>query len=393
MPALPRKSFALSQGVKTVVGRVKMRLGVGDGDLRRVLELLEGRVDEVGEAFEEREVGNGRDQAAGEDDVLAPDAIGERAEDEEERRADDEREPDQLIGVHEVELEVDEEEEQRVELAGVPDHALAGGGAEERERDVLVVRILEEAVADGRRGALAGGLHALKDRRFVQLEADVDGDRQERHRAPEGDPPAPVGEGGGFLQDAADADHHQGQQHADGGGGLDPAGGVAALVVRRVLGHVGRGAAVLAAQRQALREAQHHQEHRRREADGLEPGQEAHQDGGDAHHRDGDEEGVLASDEVADAAEDQRAEGADQEACRVRAEGAEQRRGHVTGGKEHAGEEGREDRVEVEVVPLEDGADRRGDDDQPLLGRKDCSLTGVDRGRFGSRAHASSWAG
>ena len=38
-----------------------------------------------------------------------------------------------------VELERDEEEEQGVELSRVPDHALAGGRAEQRQQHVLVV--------------------------------------------------------------------------------------------------------------------------------------------------------------------------------------------------------------------------------------------------------------
>ena len=44
-------------------------------------------------------------------------------------------------------------------------------------------------------------------------------------------------------------------------------GGVAALVVRRVLGHVGGRPAVLAAQREALGQAQQDQDQRRGEAD------------------------------------------------------------------------------------------------------------------------------
>ena len=81
---------------------------------------------------------------------------------------------DQRIGRHVVELQRDGEEEQRVELPRVPDHALAGGRAEQREQHVLVVRILEEAVGQRRLRALAFGLHLLEYRRLVQLEPDVD---------------------------------------------------------------------------------------------------------------------------------------------------------------------------------------------------------------------------
>ena len=76
-----------------------------------------------------------------------------------------------------------------------------------------------------------------------------------------------------------------------------------------------------------------------------------------AHHQDGDEEGVFAADDVADAAEDQGAEGAHQEAGRVGGEGRQQRGGVVAGRKEQCGEERRQRRVEIEVVPFEDGAE------------------------------------
>ena len=57
---------------------------------------------------------------------------------------------DQRVGDEVVELERDLQEEQRVELAGVPDHALAGGGAEQREQHVLVVGVAQEALGQRR---------------------------------------------------------------------------------------------------------------------------------------------------------------------------------------------------------------------------------------------------
>ena len=51
-------------------------------------------------------------------------------------------------------------------------------------------------------------------------------------------------------------DDDQRQEQAERGRGLDPRGVGAALAVRRMLGHVGRGTAVLAAERQALQQAQ-----------------------------------------------------------------------------------------------------------------------------------------
>jgi len=120
-----------------------------------------------------------------------------------------------------------------------------------------------------------------------------------------------------------------------------------------VLGHIGRGTAVLSAEGEALDEAQRHQQDRRRPSDSLELGQEAHEARGATHEDDRHQERVLAAYQVPDAAEDDRAEGADQEAGRVRREGGEQRGGLVTRGEEQRREEGRKDRVKVEVVPLE----------------------------------------
>jgi hypothetical protein len=82
---------------------------------------------------------------------------------------------------------------------------------------------------------------------------------------------------------------------------------------------VGRGAAVFAAERETLQEAQRHQQNgcRPADADFTEQrevvrrvgGQEADHEGRRTHDHDGDEEGVLAADQIADAAEQKGAEG------------------------------------------------------------------------------------
>ena len=75
-----------------------------------------------------------------------------------------------------------------------------------------------------------------------------------------------------------------------------------------MFGHVGRRAAILAAEREALQQAQADQDDRRRDADGRRVGQQADDEGRQAHDQDGDEEGVFAADDVADAAEHDGAE-------------------------------------------------------------------------------------
>src|SRR5262249_40269603 len=159
------------------------------------LVLLERRVDVVREALEQREVGQRRQQAAGQDDLLAADAIRQRAEDQEERRAEHERQPDQRVGRDVVELEIDLDEEQRVELARVPYAALPGRRAQQRQRHELVVGVAQEAVLERGLAALALRLHPAEQRRLVELEADVNGHQQQRNREPERNSPAPAREG------------------------------------------------------------------------------------------------------------------------------------------------------------------------------------------------------
>ena len=102
-------------------------------------------------------------------------------------------------------------------------------------------------------------LHLLEHRAFVQLQADPERDRQQHDRDQERDAPAPGLEGVLADRGAAAEDHEQRQEQAERRRGLDPAGVEAALAVRRMLGDIGRRAAVFAAQRQALQQAQRDQ--------------------------------------------------------------------------------------------------------------------------------------
>ena len=73
---------------------------------------------------EQREIGQGREQASGEDDRLAPDAVGQPAEQDEARRAKRKRGRDKAIGGRTVEVQRLFEEEECVELACVPNSAI-----------------------------------------------------------------------------------------------------------------------------------------------------------------------------------------------------------------------------------------------------------------------------
>ena len=94
--------------------------------------------------LEDREVRQRREQQPGHDDRLAADPVRQRAEHDEERRAEQQRAGDHQVRRRGVDLQRLRQEEQRVELAGVPHHRLPGGEAEQREQHDLEVAPLAE---------------------------------------------------------------------------------------------------------------------------------------------------------------------------------------------------------------------------------------------------------
>src|SRR5665213_2048358 len=103
-------------------------------------------------------------------------------------------------------------------------------------------------------------------------------------------------------------DDEQRQHDAERRRGLDPTGVETPLAVGRVLGDVGRGTAILAAQGQALQEAQGDQQDRRQHADRIVAWQAADQERRAAHQAERQHEGEFASDQIAQPAEEDRAE-------------------------------------------------------------------------------------
>jgi hypothetical protein len=79
-------------------------------------------------------------------------------------------------------------------------------------------------------------------------------------------------------------------------------------------------------------------------------------------------ERCTSADDVAHPPEHKSAEGPDQKTGCVGCEARQQCGGVVALGKEQGGEERGESRVEVEVVPLEDGTERRSEDDPLFFG-------------------------
>ena len=107
----------------------------------------------------------------------------------------------------------------------------------------------------------------------------------------------------GVHQFPAKDDDHQRKCKPDRRGGLNPACRIAAFAGACVLGHIGRGAAVFATDREALKQAQSHQQRRRKPTDAGVGRQQTDQESRRPHHHDGDQEGVFTAHQVADATE------------------------------------------------------------------------------------------
>ena len=234
---------------------------------------------------------------------------------------------------------------------------------------ILALDHWPKASLSGRLDAFALFLHAQEHGRLVELQPDPDGNDEKDQREQERDAPSPLGERG-FAHEGADAeDQQQRHEQSERGGGLDPGGVVAALAWRRVLGDVDRRAAVLAAQCQALHQAKPDQHHGCQDAPLRVGGQDADEEGPHAHQRHGDQEGIFPADDVADASEQQRAERAHGE---TGGEGEQREDEADIGrdvGEEVLGEKHAQRAVDVEIIPLEHGPQRRCEDDQPFFRR------------------------
>ena len=271
-----------------------------DDDLLQLDDIGAGRRHH---AVVDRHVEEGAAQHAGHHDLLAFDLVGERTEDREQRHTEQDSDGDHDPGCFGVELQDRRDVVEGVELAGVPDDALTGGGAEQRGQDPLPVFPALQGVAERGLGRLARVLQALEDGRFLHPQPDEQRHADQQDGDQERDPVTPVGEavlGHGAVADDHD---HDGEEQAGRGRDLDEARVEAPLVVGDVLRHVDRGPAVLAAERQALQQAQRHQQDRRQDADRRIGRQEADEGGRQAHHRDRHEERELPANDVPDASE------------------------------------------------------------------------------------------
>jgi hypothetical protein len=207
-------------------------------------------------------------------------------------------------------------------------------------------------------GLGAGVLDPLERRGLVQPQpheqpdGDQDGAEQER------DPPAPGQERlvRGDLLD--DQEHDRGQEQAGGHAHLRPAAEEAAPALRGVLDRHEHRPAPLAADADALGDAQHHQQDRGPDADGVIGRHQPDEEGRHPHDEQRQHQHGLAPDPVAEVTEDDPPERPGREADPVGGQGQQGARGRLGLGEEQLVEhQGGGGAVEEEVLPLDGGAD------------------------------------
>ena len=108
--------------------------------------------------------------------------VGKTAEENEARRPQQQRRADDEVRLQQRHFENRLKVEQRVELSGVPDHALAHRRAEQRQRHPPAIERIEKTFLERTaRGGLRV-LELLEQRRFAQRESDVNRDGNEDDR-------------------------------------------------------------------------------------------------------------------------------------------------------------------------------------------------------------------
>src|SRR5262249_23138397 len=190
---------------------------------------------------------------------------------------------------------------------------------------------------------------------------------------------------------------------------------VAPLVVGNVLGNINRGAAILSTERQPLKHADGDQR------DGSEPtgsrvtGHAADEESSKTHYRESDQKGVFTSDQIADATKEERPERSHKESDGEGGKVRDESKRRVPGWIELLRQDYRKASKNIEVIPLDHRADRRGQNHTPdavLRGSANCDCicpsshtsscwtlrweqkaTWKHHPRSTTSAHTSPWAG
>ena len=303
-----------------------------------------------------------------------PDDVGQRAERWLQGGVDQQGDERDLRGLVAGEFHGVDQEGRHIGGVGVERRCSAHGQAEHQQHRLGVLEQFAERIGPG----LFRHLHELGrfDQPAPQIQAEhrAGGADEERHA------PAP-----GFQLSAGELGLHQQQRQAaehlaaDQGDVLEA--GVEAAVLRAGdLAEVGGGRAVFAAERKPLQQAGGEQNDRRPDAGGGEGRGDADHQRTQAHQRHRQAQRRTPAGMIGIDAEHPAADRADQEAHGIDAEGVQQLRGRVGIREERLGEIQREEIVDVEVIPLDQVADRSAEN------RK-------DPGAHGHIGFGSNWAG
>src|SRR6185312_9379858 len=171
----------------------------------------------------------------------------------------------------------------------------------------------------------------------------------------------------------------QRHEESDGGRGINEARVVASLSLWRMLGHINRCAAVFAAKRQSLDEAEGDECDWSEEPDRREAGQEADRRRGCAHDDECCKKRLLSAKPVTDASKEERADRSHRETNGKGRERFEEGGGRVVGRIELVRQDSRKRAENEEVVPLDHRARTGRDEDGSHRARGD-----------GGRSHARS---
>ena len=237
--------------------------------------------------------------------------------------------------------------------------AVAGGEEESGEEET---GFAANGLADGGFGA-AGSRGLGFGEGFGEVAAEPEGGGGEESAEKEGNAPGEVVEGGGAGEGDDESSDGSGEEHAGGGSDVGNGAGESAAALGSGFDEVRDGVDEFAADGKSLKEADEQKEDGGEQTRLMPCGKKADGNGGDAHEGDGEEQDQAASDAVGEVAKDKRSDGTDGEAKGESSIDLKERGGAVVGGKEERGEDGSEESVEAEVVPLEDVAEGAGEDD------------------------------
>jgi hypothetical protein len=174
------------------------------------------------------------------------------------------------------------------------------------------------------------------------------------------------------------------QERKSSSGSCDKAAAEPPSVFGRMFEHHQCGAAPFTTEPDPLDDPQRDQKNGRPDADLLVGGQQADGESAQAHDDQRDEEHRLAAQLVAEKAEECATEGPGEEADGGAAKGGQRAQEGVIGGEEQFVEDQRRGgAVDEEVIPLDDGAYRAGEDDSIDLGSMGTGRLGFALGRCG----------